>query len=147
MTNSGLPTIAPPRQERKYFTLEDANRALPLVRRVVSDISDAYAEFLHSQIVLHESEGKTTDDEQFVVEKQVETAAMRLDKLIDELHAIGCDLKDPQSGLIDFWARHEERDVLLCWKSGEKQIGFWHEVEAGFEGRRAVSELAGTTRA
>ncbi len=141
MNKSELPMFAPVDRERKYFTLHDANRSLPLVRRIVSDIADAYAEYLHTQILLNESRGKVTEDEAFVIENQVEVAAMRLDKLIDELHAVGCELKDPQSGLIDFWAKHEGRDVLLCWKSGEEQIGFWHEVEAGFAGRRPVSEL------
>lgn len=141
MAKSELPVFAPPRRERKYFTVQDANRALPLVRRIVSDIIDAYAGFLHAQIDLHKASGDVSEDERFVMESRVEAAAMRLDRLIDELQAVGCDLKDPQSGLIDFWAKHEGREVLLCWKSGEERVAFWHEVEAGFAGRRPVAEL------
>jgi len=50
-------------------------------------------------------------------------------------------LKDYEMGLIDFPAVHQGREVYLCWKLGEKQIVAWHEVDAGFSGRRDVKEL------
>ena len=54
------------------------------------------------------------------------------------------ELKDYQTGLIDFIGRHEGRDVYLCWKLGEEQITHWHELNAGFAGRQPVETLKET---
>ena len=62
----------------------------------------------------------------------------RLNDLMAELTDIGCQLKDIQAGLIDFPAEFEGRPILLCWKAGEESVGHWHEVDAGFSGRRPV---------
>jgi hypothetical protein len=68
-------------------------------------------------------------------------AIERLDDLVDELEDVGAQLKDHQSGLVDFVGRHEGRDVYLCWKLGEESIAYWHELDAGFAGRKPVSLL------
>lgn len=57
------------------------------------------------------------------------------------LNDAGCLIKDIDEGIVDWYAMRGERDVLLCWKLGEKEIGFWHDPEAGFSGRRPISEL------
>jgi len=59
---------------------------------------------------------------------------------MEVLHAEGVQVKDPRAGLIDFPARRAGRVVLLCWKVGEPSLEFWHEIEAGFAGRRRVDE-------
>ena len=59
---------------------------------------------------------------------------------MEVLHAEGVQIKDPRAGLIDFPARRAGRIVLLCWKVGEPSLEFWHEVEAGFAGRKRVDE-------
>ena len=58
---------------------------------------------------------------------------------LDELEREGIVLRDPDSGLVDFPARHPNgRDVLLCWKLGEDDLGWWHLPEDGFAGRRPL---------
>ena len=59
---------------------------------------------------------------------------------IDEIRALGGEVKDLESGLVDFPGRRGTDDILLCWKLGEKHIGFWHPVDAGFSGRRPIDE-------
>lgn len=54
----------------------------------------------------------------------------------------GCLVKDIDAGIVDWYATRGDRDVLLCWRLGEKEVGFWHDPEAGFAGRRPLSELA-----
>jgi hypothetical protein len=54
---------------------------------------------------------------------------------------IGGEVKDLDSGLVDFPGRRGEEDILLCWKLGEKRIGFWHTADAGFAGRRPIDDL------
>lgn len=60
---------------------------------------------------------------------------------VSALNEAGCLIKDIDEGIVDWYAIHGESDVLLCWKLGEKEVAFWHEPEAGFAGRRPISEL------
>jgi hypothetical protein len=55
--------------------------------------------------------------------------------------ALGGEVKDLDTGLVDFPGRRGEEDILLCWKLGEKAIGFWHTAESGFAGRRPIDDL------
>lgn len=71
-----------------------------------------------------------------------------LKTLIDALKAevkslddAGCLVKDIDQGIVDWYASRGNRDVLLCWKLGEKEVGYWHDPDAGFSGRRPISEL------
>ena len=72
--------------------------------------------------------------------------------LKDEVEAInetGCVIRDIESGLCDWEGEHEGRVVWLCWRYGERECGWFHELDAGFRGRRPISELRpiGTVRA
>jgi hypothetical protein len=58
-----------------------------------------------------------------------------------DLNALGCQVKDLDTGLCDWWGRSGTKDVLLCWKFGEPWVAFFHDADAGFAGRRPVSEL------
>ncbi len=62
----------------------------------------------------------------------------RLDALIHQILDTGTQIKDINSGLLDFPAMRNGREVYLCWKYGEDDIAFWHEVEAGFAGRQPI---------
>lgn len=137
---------------RRYFTIKEANQMIPsLVTR--------FGRMLQLHARIRESYGRL-DDQGFApteaefeldpqgagVEVTRERAELRalmqaLKSDLDELHASGCVVKDVGSGLVDWYAQKDGRDVFLCWKLGEKSIGYWHELEAGFPGRRPVSEL------
>jgi len=58
----------------------------------------------------------------------------------DRIGRSGVQVKDPREGLLDFPAKRDGRDVLLCWKVGEPTLDFWHEAEEGLAGRRRVDE-------
>jgi len=72
--------------------------------------------------------------EEMVRSKAFEQEILQLDKM-------GVQLKDLDQGLVDFFTTYEDRLVYLCWKEGEDQIRFWHDLEAGFAGRRPIEEL------
>ena len=122
----------------RRFTLEQANRSLPLVRRIVADIVR-----MHGVAASHREtlEKTTAAKELTVIQKELDAALARLEALVDELSTVGVELKDYQAGLIDFVGRHDGRDVYLCWKLGEERITHWHEISAGFSGRKPVSLL------
>jgi len=134
--SSDLPTI----RRRRTFTLSEANRALPLVQRIVRDIVKVHevATTLHGQLD-HGLPLRRREE----IEDGLEREVGKLNRLLDELKDIGCDLKDYRMGLIDFIGLHEGREVCLCWKLGEERIEHWHELHDGFAGRRPISLLAG----
>jgi hypothetical protein len=121
----------------RRFTLEEANRTLPLVRRIVADIVRTHEEISQLQQQLELAK----PGQQMLVQERLEGGLGHLQDYVDELTEVGCELKDFRTGLIDFIGRHEGREVCLCWKLGEETIGFWHELHSGFAGRQPVSKL------
>ena len=107
------------------------------MKRVVGDIVCTHAKVVKLQGDLEQAPAK----DQAGFQKQIEDAMRHLDDYMDELTEIGVELKDYQSGLIDFTGRHQGRDVCLCWRLGEEQVGHWHELDSGFAGRQPVSTL------
>ena len=57
---------------------------------------------------------------------------------MEAIHALGCELKHVDQGLIDFPALREGREVYLCWRLGEPTIGWWHDLDTGFAGRQPL---------
>jgi len=132
---------APSKQIRR-FTIEQANKTLPLVKRVVADIVQVHGKASEIQTKIDATPNGTTA--RSVLQEQLELTIDRLDGLLSELHDIGCELKDYQAGLVDFIGRHKGHDVCLCWKLGEEKIEFFHEIPAGFAGRQPVAQLEET---
>ena len=114
-----------------------ANKSLPLVKRIVADIVAGHATVSACRARLEKAAAK----EQAGVQRELDAAVVRLEALVDELSNVGVELKDYETGLVDFIGRHDGRDVYLCWKLGEERIGYFHELNAGFAGRKPVSQL------
>jgi hypothetical protein len=128
----------------KYFSVDQANRTLPLVKRIVADIVQEYRVWKEhvfqyelsaagSQAHRGESPG------QVALREQVDASARKINAYMDELARIGCVFKGFDEGLVDFYHQLDGRDVLLCWKHGEDEIAHWHEVDAGFAGRQPIT--------
>jgi len=135
--------------DRKLFTIEGANAALPLVRAIVQDV----VELSHDMVDRRErlvalrsgrmNERKDVYSEELAhVEQELEKSRARLYEYADELRALGVELKDGLIGLVDFPAQHDDRVVYLCWKLGESEVAHWHELDSGFSGRRSLSDFA-----
>jgi hypothetical protein len=127
---------------RKYFTVESANKMLPLVRSIVTDIVAKFGELneLRNRLeILQGSRREALSDahreEVEEVERDFERRKNELQVLVDELRSLGVELKGPE-GLVDFPAQMDDREVYLCWKMGEPEVMFWHEIDAGFKGRQ-----------
>jgi len=95
---------------RTVFTIEDANRTLPLVRSIVADVADRWKDLVR---VRNEYGNSSPEHDQIMRE---------LAEYIQELKEIGCHLKDFEHGLVDFPAMVEGKEVLLSWKLGEEAI-------------------------
>ena len=134
-------TLTPPSPEvdKRYFTVDQANRALPYVSRIIDDVISVYARIVELRRRLERHDD--ADTSAIKIERDYEGAMDRLGELVDELHFVGVELKDFERGLVDFPAVHEEREILLCWHRGEDEVSHWHEVDAGVGGRQSVTLL------
>lgn len=128
--------VSPPRPHRR-FTLEQANKSLPLVKRIVADIVRTHAEIAQLQQQLESAKS----NQQKAAQDRLQAGLAHLQDYVDELTEVGCELKDYRQGLIDFIGKHQGRDVCLCWKLGEDRVAYWHELQAGYAGRQPVSAL------
>jgi len=140
------------RRKKKLFTPAEANAALPLVTAIVRDIA-ALAKSLHDRQerlarLGPPNRGGLSDayrEELQQVQTELERDDDRMREFIQELLDLGIELKDPFTGLIDFPASINGREVYLCWRMGEAEVAYWHELEAGFAGRQKLKIPAGST--
>lgn len=126
------------RHGQRFFTLAEAQRALPYVSRIVSDIVASYRLAIQVRDRLERPQPQDSPDQ---LKTEYEATMDRLNELVEELRQVGVELKDFERGLADFPALHQGREIRLCWQLGEPRIAFWHEADAGFTGRQDVSLL------
>jgi len=133
----------------KFFTLSEANRTLPLVKRVVRDIASYYPPWkdLVAQYELIAAKARPDwgeSPEQLSIKAQIDDVARKINECLVELEQIGCEFKG-EEGLVDFHGKLEGREILWCWKLGEDRITHWHELDAGFQGRQLIPEVVSRT--
>jgi hypothetical protein len=129
----------------RHFTPDEANAALGQVRPLVEHLVAVRAEHI-AAIERHEvleqkirgNGGGIPPAQLAEATAEVETLGRRLARLVDDIHAHGAQVKDPDTGLIDFPALRNGETVLLCWQLGEDEIAFWHPVDDGYAGRRSL---------
>ncbi len=132
----------------KTFTLEEAQTLLPVVKTLINRamegkrvVEGAEEEFqgLRHRILL--SGGLLVDIHRLALRKSERDKALRETKdALAEIEAIGVQIKDLDTGLLDFPCVVDDEIVLLCWKAGEEKIEFWHGLEEGFQGRKPIRE-------
>src|SRR3954469_13117679 len=144
--------MAPPKPaeaKRRYYSVEEANRTLPLVKAIVTDIVHQFrvVNDLKQRLagVLNERRRPSSDpylEELAQTQGELETEEEKLAAFIDELTKLGVELKGPD-GLCDFYSLMDGREVYLCWRLGEPEVLHWHELNAGVAGRKPLPALAG----
>ncbi|MDG3002169.1 DUF2203 domain-containing protein [Paludisphaera mucosa] len=133
---------------KRYYTVEEANRALPYVRAIVADVvrQNGVVEELQQRLARVGRERKKNSDDLYSEEltqfrNELEVEEERLNTFHQELKALGVELRNME-GLCDFPSLMDGREVYLCWRLGEPTVSHWHELEAGFAGRQRLSDKA-----
>ena len=135
-------SLKPPRT----YTVEEANAALPQVRRLVERIVERFHLLpeLQEQTRVADyntsrpSAGAAAEQEYEAARRAMHDAELELAEDALRLERIGVALKDAQTGLIDFYSYREGELVELCWKLGEDAVASWHRIGEGFAGRRPL---------
>jgi hypothetical protein len=134
-----------PTLEKRYFTVAEANATLPLVRAIVRDIMELARDLRDRQGRLNRFQAVAQKPANDAYQEEIDHARAdferdqeRLHDYEHELRNLGVELKDYFIGLIDFPCLMDDREVYLCWKAGEPEVGFWHDLEAGFAGRQRI---------
>lgn len=132
----------------RFFTVEGANKLIPQLTKYIDEIRDLKEKILQKQvqidthlIVAGVSEPTTYAASQGAVGKDVQELNQligRFKGILQEITALGGQLKDLDAGLVDFFHIHNDEIVNLCWKYGESGIGFWHTLDNGYQGRQKL---------
>lgn len=128
----------------RYFTREEAEALLPQISVTLRDIQREYVamkehrEELATLEVRAMGNGHHLQKDIARLQQQMATHAQVLRRLLTELERFECELKDPETGLIDFLSLRDGREVYLCWRLGEEHINYWHDLQAGFAGRQPL---------
>jgi len=123
-----------------YFTIQEANEALPSVIQKFKDLQRKREEVQKLESYLSSQMGISYNlGDYATVKKQLNSAVTKFYTAIEELENSGVILKSIEEGLLDFPSKRFDEDVWLCWKEGESEIKFWHEKDVGFMGRKPLS--------
>jgi hypothetical protein len=122
----------------KYYTPKEANNLLEIVRPMVGEMMEISKRIHTSQPELWELAKKSAGNGGSATLSKLLPDFDRLHELLHQIQDMGIEVKDLSTGLIDFVALKDGREVYLCWKYNEASIQFWHEIEAGFQGRMLI---------
>lgn len=132
-----------PYVERRFFTVQEANELIPFLSERLRELR-----LMHEKLRVWSSSNPEAQEITLRGGTPVPPSYLgvvtRLQNVISDICAEGCHLKDVESGLVDFPTIWEGREVYLCWKLGEAEVGHWHDIEAGFAGRQSLSCKPGT---
>lgn len=124
----------------RLFTLAEANALLPRARQLVGQMLEARQEILDLQPSLWPAVEKAVGNGGSKALSEAARQIIFIQKALRTLSDLGIQVKDINTGLIDFPARYQGRIVLLCWQWDEPAVQFWHDVDAGFAGRRPTTD-------
>jgi hypothetical protein len=122
------------------YTAAQANRALPLVRSIVSDLvantrrwEDAVR---HVDLASHDNVLENVDAVRW--QRETQRLAAEIESCVRELAELGVEIRALDTGLVDFPGTLDGRDVYFCWMLGESAVTHWHERDAGFSARQPL---------
>ena len=153
----------------RFFDLDEANATLPEVRTILESLRDERAELIRLRDLVVErqdseeapseapteakvpekgrpvepakAEGRTTDPELRVLRLRMQGVIDQMQAGVARIDELGITLREIETGLIDYPALASGRQIWLCWRLGEGDVEWWHELAEGFTGRRALTDL------
>ena len=123
---------------KKLFTLEEANSFVPqlleLVPRIQKLSISLSNDFPDIKNAREKAKWNGGSEQGLGYLKTI----LKYNNLMGKVEEIGCEIKGIREGLVDFPSLREGKEVYLCWRMPEKEILFWHDLNAGFSGRKPI---------
>ena len=123
---------------QKIFTIPEANENLKIIRPIMDEVQVIREKILANQPDAWPAIEKSAGNGGNKTMSRLVEDFERLDALVHQILDTGVQIKDINIGLLDFSALRDGREVYLCWKYGEDDIAFWHEIDAGYAGRQPI---------
>jgi hypothetical protein len=130
---------------QRYFTAAEANDALEDVRPLTEQLVGHRRTLVELQELQSSLTERIAGNGGNVDPRELQDLQERLDeevagiaRCVARIHEAGALVKDLDEGLVDFPAQRQGADVLLCWRLGEDEIGYWHGLDEGFSGRKPL---------
>lgn len=128
----------------RLFTIEEANQLLPVLTELIRDLQEKRdliakieAEIDVLELVANcDAKAPAHEFERLMAKHR--QAVDQFYAVVEAIHSHECFLKDADLGLIDFYGVVDGHVVFLCWRLGEEEVGFWHEVTEGFASREPL---------
>ena len=127
-----------------YLDIKTARERLPVVESYLQRLLQLFEELEVLSGIEVENEEADTELEYAATQlsKTFHKKMYLFHKYWEEILKLGVVVKDLQEGIIDFYCKHEGRDIFLCWKLGESNLEHWHEVDADFKERQHIDSLS-----
>ncbi len=132
--------------EQRHYTVKEANTMLPQLTRLLVRLQAQARQHSMVQGRVHDvattikSNGHHNPIEDPMVTQVSSALAEALSDGFEQLVEWGIELKDLATGLVDFPALRDGREIYLCWRLGELTVGYWHELDTGVAGRTPLDE-------
>jgi hypothetical protein len=121
----------------RHFSRAEANALLPQLTELLSRLREAKDELTDTEA--HEALAEAAPANGGGEEgRRVGVAFLEVRRLLETIEGSGIVLRDIDRGLVDFPAVIEGREVYLCWELAEDEVGFWHDMDAGYGGREPL---------
>jgi hypothetical protein len=131
--------------EERHFSIEEANDALDEVRPLTEELVGhrrALVKLQERQAAVTSriagNGGNVEPHELEDVQERLDEEVAGIARCVARIHEVGALVKDLDAGLVDFPAMRDGEEILLCWRLGEAEVGFWHGLDEGFSGRKPL---------
>lgn len=125
----------------RYYSIDEVNAKLPAISELMGELLERRAKVASERDAVLDVVSDSQRNMGSPAASAMVKEFMRIEQLVDKIHAFGCQIKDLNGGTIDFLTKRNGREVYLCWRYGEPlQLAHFHALEAGFMGRKPIRE-------
>jgi len=136
---------------RRTFTVNEVDRLVPALERIFIQVFQLRAAMRTEELKLERAGVRLSQEvlerdsaREPAVVKQAKTMFRAyyetLTERLAEVEVLGGEVKDLELGLVDFLGRRGDEEILLCWKLGERSVGYWHAVDSGYRARQPIDD-------
>ncbi len=132
--------------DKRYYSISEANSLLPQISKTMEALKRAREDIAIRRLYIDRKkrEQPSSDPDRFFTEEtEIEFAVMAARQQIDHLLSQSIEIKDIDTGLVDFLTVVNGEEAYLCWRSGEPEILYWHGIADGYNHRKLLDELQG----